>query len=115
MPQLKLSRPNVQNGEAEVQRRYVSIANQFEDEVTGGNPQDILTRGLNLKILFECDDLDGYESIPIFRLFARETSMENSSWTRNITRLVWQLVRLQICSETSWRPLMTYSKVEEKS
>ena len=68
VPQLKLSRPNVQNGETDVQRRYVSIANQFEDEVTGGNPQDVLTRGLNLKILFECDDLDGFESVPLFRL-----------------------------------------------
>ena len=32
------------------------------------NPQQVETRSLNIKFLFESDDLDGYEAIPVFRL-----------------------------------------------
>ncbi len=68
VPQLKLSRPNVDHGTGDANRRYQAVGNDFEDEVTGGNPQGVETRIINLRLLFESDDLDGYEAVPLFRL-----------------------------------------------
>ncbi len=65
---LKLSKPNVSLAAANGQSRYVAELKQFEDEVAGGNPQQVETRSLNIRFLFESDDLDGYEAIPLFRL-----------------------------------------------
>lgn len=69
VPHLKLTRPNVMDGsQANGHRRFQVEANQFEDEATGGNPEDVSCRALNMKLLFESDDLEGFEAIPLFRL-----------------------------------------------
>ncbi len=68
VPHLKLSKPNVAVGAGNGQVRYLASLRQLEDEVAGGNPQEVETRSLNIRFLFESDDLDGYEAIPVFRL-----------------------------------------------
>ncbi|MEM7782282.1 MAG: type VI secretion system baseplate subunit TssK [Planctomycetota bacterium] len=68
IPHLKLSRPNVAMNTGNGQTRFIADVKQFEDEVAGGNPQQVETRTLNVRFLFESDDLDGYEAIPVFRL-----------------------------------------------
>ena len=68
VPHLKLSQPNVSPGPGDGQARYQSSLRQLEDEAAGGNPQEIETRSLNIRFLFESDDLDGYEAVPVFRL-----------------------------------------------
>ena len=68
VPHLKLSRANVSPGSSNGQARYLADVKQLEDEVNGGNPQQVEVRNLNVRFLFESDDLDGYEAIPVFRL-----------------------------------------------
>ena len=67
VPQLKLSQPNVST-ESSGKLRYMSIAKTVEDEVAGGNPQELENRLLNVRVLFESDDREGFETIPVFRL-----------------------------------------------
>ncbi len=68
VPQLKLSQRNVANTAGDDQARYLASEKQYEDEESGGNAQAIQVKDLNVQILFESDDLGGYELIPICRL-----------------------------------------------
>ena len=52
IPHLKMSRKNVALNGSDPQARFVASVRQFEDESTGGNPQDIETKDLNVQILF---------------------------------------------------------------
>ncbi len=67
-PHLKLSKRNVSEEGGTSQFRYQSGVRDLEDEVSGGNPQTLETKSLNVRFLLESDDLDGYEAIPVFRL-----------------------------------------------
>jgi type VI secretion system protein ImpJ len=68
VPHLKLSKPNVSLGGDANQHRYLGNMRELEDEAAGGNPQPVETRTLNCRLMFESDDLDGFEAIPLFRL-----------------------------------------------
>lgn len=68
IPHLKLSRRNVAGDASDAQSRFIASGRQFEDESTGGNPQELEVKDLNVQILFESDDLTGYETIGIMRL-----------------------------------------------
>lgn len=68
VPHLKMSRRNVSVEGNDNQSRFVATVKQFEDESTGGNPQELEVKDLNVQILFESDDLSGFETVPIFRL-----------------------------------------------
>jgi len=54
--------------EAEPLVRYFEQLAEFEDENSGGNPQPIPTRIMNLQILVGDQDQAGYEVLPIARL-----------------------------------------------
>ena len=68
IPHLKMSRQNVALQKGDHQSRFLAVAKQVEDESAGGNPQEIEVKDFNLQILFESDDLSGFETIPLFRL-----------------------------------------------
>ncbi|MCP4096799.1 MAG: type VI secretion system baseplate subunit TssK [Planctomycetaceae bacterium] len=68
VPYLRMSRKNVAPESGDQHARYCSSANSIEDETSGGNPQDVNVKDLNLQILFESDDLSGYETVPVCRL-----------------------------------------------
>ena len=68
IPHLKMSRPNVAPPGGDQKSRFVAVTNQVEDESVGGNPQEIEVKDLNAQILFESDDLSGFEIIPLLRL-----------------------------------------------
>lgn len=68
VPQLKMSKPNVAAEGTRSPVRYLSRVQSLEDEVAGGNPQDVEVRELNLRLLFESDDLEGFETVPLCRL-----------------------------------------------
>lgn len=67
LPVLTLGQANVASHSGEPARFLVDSL-QLEDENTGGNPQPIQTRQLNLRLLLSSQDLAGYETIPLFRL-----------------------------------------------
>jgi len=67
IPQLRLGRVNV--GAGNDTSRYLETLQNFDDETTGGNPQELKFKDLNVKILFETDDLSGFETLPICRLY----------------------------------------------
>ncbi len=68
IPHLKMSRRNVALNGNDLQSRFIALPKQVEDESIGGNPQEIEIKDFNAQILFESDDLSGFETIPIFRL-----------------------------------------------
>jgi type VI secretion system protein ImpJ len=67
VPQLRLGRRNVSH-QPESTVRFIELPAEFEDESTGGNPQEVPLKDLNVQIMFESDDLAGFETIPIARL-----------------------------------------------
>jgi type VI secretion system protein ImpJ len=68
VPTLNLGKANVaDNGNAEG-TRYVLDTQELEDENTGVNPQPVVVRLLNLKLLLASDDHTGFEVLPIGRV-----------------------------------------------
>lgn len=65
VPKLKLGSPNVGESEQRQKVRYLARNASLQDESEGGNDQDIQLRTLNLRILLSCDDLEGYEVLPV--------------------------------------------------
>jgi type VI secretion system protein ImpJ len=67
VPALNLGRPNAalsQNGAV----RYLVDSWPCSDENTGGNPQELSIRRLNLKLLLEGEDQTGYQTLPLARI-----------------------------------------------
>ncbi|MCP3966212.1 MAG: type VI secretion system baseplate subunit TssK [Lentisphaerae bacterium] len=48
--------------------RYQSVVREIDDENDGGNPQPLLTRKVNARLLTDYDSLDDYEVLPIVEL-----------------------------------------------
>jgi type VI secretion system protein ImpJ len=67
LPSFHLGRPNAANGPAG-DARFVVDTSELEDENSGGNPQSIPVRRLNLKLLLSTQSLVGYEVVPLARL-----------------------------------------------
>jgi type VI secretion system protein ImpJ len=68
VPMLKSNHPNVANDGPAEGMRYFVITPELEDENLGVNPQPILTRRLNLKLLLSTQNLAGYDTVPIARI-----------------------------------------------
>jgi type VI secretion system protein ImpJ len=67
VPTLYLGRRNIAP-ERQAEFRYYQEALNFEDENSGGNPQPVPARVLNMQILVGNQDQTGYEVLPIARL-----------------------------------------------
>jgi len=67
VPALHLGRANAALSGGGKQRYLVDVHN-LADENTGGNPQDIRLRRLNLKLLLEGEDQSGYQTLPLARI-----------------------------------------------
>jgi type VI secretion system protein ImpJ len=68
VPLLRVGRANVPGNGQAGETRYLLDTLQVEDENTGGNPQPVEVRLLNLKLLLSNQDHAGYEVLPIARL-----------------------------------------------
>jgi type VI secretion system protein ImpJ len=70
VPVLRLGRPNAAAAAAAAAdgARYLVDAAELEDENTGGNPQAVHTRRLNLRLVLEGQDAAGCEVLPLARL-----------------------------------------------
>lgn len=76
VPSLAPGRPNAASNLSEAEgARYLVATRQIEDENTGVNPQPVMTRSLNLKLLLASQDQTGYEVLPILRV-AKSTRAE---------------------------------------
>ncbi len=68
VPVLNLGKPNVPAEGSDEEPRYHLQTQELEDENTGVNPQKIVVRALNLKLLTSAQDQAGFEVLPIARL-----------------------------------------------
>ena len=68
VPVLNLGKPNVPAEGSDEDPRFLIQTQELEDENTGVNPQKILVRALNLKLLTSAQDQTGFEALPIARL-----------------------------------------------
>jgi type VI secretion system protein ImpJ len=68
VPVLNLGKPNVPAEGSNEDPRFLIQTQELEDENTGVNPQKILVRSLNLKLLTSGQDQTGFEALPIARL-----------------------------------------------
>lgn len=76
-PQAKSGAPNVGPETDPGSRRYYHFSRSVEDEVTGGNPQELDFRAANIQLLLSSDDLAGYEILPICQV---KRSADNGSF-----------------------------------
>lgn len=67
VPVVNLSKANVSGDGTGDGARYRVDAQELEDENSGVNPQPILVRLLNVRLLLSTDDHTGYEVLPIAR------------------------------------------------
>jgi len=68
LPVLQAGRANVAGKDSPDAGRYLVATETMADENTGGNPQPISVRRLNLKLLLSDEDQTGYEVLPIARV-----------------------------------------------
>lgn len=68
VPKLKLGRMNVGQTEADGPTRYVQSRLMVQDDVQGGNEQELELRHLNVKLLLSTQDLSGYDLLPIAQI-----------------------------------------------
>jgi type VI secretion system protein ImpJ len=68
VPKLILGRPNLGAASGDASRRYVEVARPVQDENTGGGEQEVRLRDLNVRLLLETDDREGYEVLPIAQI-----------------------------------------------
>jgi len=69
VPVLQSGKANVaSDGKAALGVRYFLDTLQLEDENTGGNPQPIKVRLLNVRLLLSTDDHKGFEVLPLARI-----------------------------------------------
>jgi type VI secretion system protein ImpJ len=68
VPVVRLGRANVAGTRAPEGARYVVEEQELEDENTGTNPQPLLVRLLNSKLLLSTQDPAGYEVVPLAAL-----------------------------------------------
>lgn len=68
VPKLKLGTQNVLEGGQQQKLRYLARNASMQDESEGGNDQDVELRALNLRVLLSCDDLEGYEVLPVAQI-----------------------------------------------
>jgi type VI secretion system protein ImpJ len=68
VPVLKAGRANVAKDGSAEGVRYLLSTQVLPDENTGGNPQPIAVRRLNLRLLLSDEDHTGYEVLPIARV-----------------------------------------------
>lgn len=68
VPKLKLGQANVTSQEETGTTRYIESRLNVQDEVRGGNEQEIQLRQLNVKLLLSTQDLSGYELLPIAQI-----------------------------------------------
>jgi type VI secretion system protein ImpJ len=68
VPILQLGRANLARGNREEGGRYLLDTLQLEDENTGVNPQPVMVRLLNLRLLLSTQDHSGYEVLPVARV-----------------------------------------------
>jgi type VI secretion system protein ImpJ len=67
VPKLRTGRANV-GGKGDTGARYVTDAEEIEDQNTGTNPQSVQVRRLNLKLLLSNQDQTGYAVLPLARI-----------------------------------------------
>src|SRR5581483_6807828 len=67
VPVVNLSKANVSGDGAGDGARYRVDAQELEDENSGVNPQPVLVRLLNVRLLLSTDDHTGYEVLPVAR------------------------------------------------
>jgi type VI secretion system protein ImpJ len=65
IPMLRVGQPNVPSGGRADGTRYFAQTLEMEDENTGGSPQPIHLRRLNLRLLLSTEDTTGYETLQI--------------------------------------------------
>jgi len=68
VPALNLGKANAADNGASDSARYLQDTQELEDENTGVNPQPLVVRLLNLKLLLSTDDHTGFEVLPIARI-----------------------------------------------
>jgi type VI secretion system protein ImpJ len=68
VPMLRPGRANVAKEGSAEGVRYLLSTQVLPDENTGGNPQPITVRRLNLRLLLSDEDHTGYEALPIARV-----------------------------------------------
>jgi type VI secretion system protein ImpJ len=97
VPAMHTGRANVaMNGDAGV-TRYLMETQDVDDENTGGNPQPLEIRRLNVKLLASSQDTSGYELLPIARL-------EKSSRAEATPQLDEKYIPPLLACD-AWRPL----------
>jgi len=68
VPRTKLGRPNVQDGRADGEARYLRTTASVQDENRSGHEQEIQFRRLNARLLLSTQDQSGYEVLPIAQI-----------------------------------------------
>jgi type VI secretion system protein ImpJ len=68
VPVLNLGKANTGNNGSSDGARYLLDTQELEDENTGVNPQPLLVRLLNIKVLLSGEDNSGFEVLPIARI-----------------------------------------------
>lgn len=68
VPKLKMGRANVASGETAGPMRFAESRLMLQDEVLGGNEQEVSLRHLNVKLLLSTQDRSGFEELPIARI-----------------------------------------------
>ncbi len=77
--------------------RYYQEAAEIEDESTGGNPQTILVRGLNVQLLAGSQDQTGYQVLPIAQI--ERTDRADASLQQDASYIP------PLLSVDAWKPL----------
>jgi type VI secretion system protein ImpJ len=68
VPKLKLGAMNVGRPGADGRSRYLGVNQSLQDEAEGGNDQDLGFRALNVRLMHDGQETDGYELLPICQM-----------------------------------------------